>query len=167
MHIRTNITRWDLARLQTQMFLRLKSIISSLALWAIGISIYLLWTKGVPTTPRNWGVLLLAAFSGSVGAQVITWIFAVLRAAMISSTAGGILGDHEFEMREAGLFEKTSANETLTKWAAIHSIQRSRKMIYIKIAPGLFHLIPRKAFHDQSQFDGFWNELKRLTGHDA
>jgi YcxB-like protein len=71
------------------------------------------------------------------------------------------------EIRDDGLFEKTSANEMLTRWGAIHAIQCGRSTIYVEVAPGVFHIIPRKAFPDEAAYREYWKELESRWKRDA
>jgi hypothetical protein len=66
-------------------------------------------------------------------------------------------------VREDGLLEVTTANETLTKWGGATALYRRDRFLCIKVAPGLHHVIPRRFFQSEQEFEAFWSAIQRLV----
>jgi len=147
--------------MQGRMFLRSRSAVPSFALWVLIIAGYLAISRGIPNTFSNWIVLAISALAGAAASVLVVWIGSIVWVALTSQSQPGVLGEHEFVVRDDGLFEKTIASETLTRWTAIRSVYRSSRYLHIESSPGHFHLIPSKAFPGYVEFESFCSEIER------
>jgi hypothetical protein len=105
---------------------------------------------------RNFLWALLTGFCGFFGGMLfcLIWILAV------ANQKSGVLGEHEYEIRTDGLFEKTSANESLNRWRGIQAIGRSREQIHVRVGY-LFHVIPKRSFRSEDDFDRYFEQLRQ------
>ena len=120
---------------------------------------FLYFFPGAITARKTWAAAVGAlggGIFGTVGGLLCSMAFA-----LSSSTAKtGVLGRHDFEIREDGLFESTPANEQLNRWAGITAVERTAAFIYVGINAYLFHVIPRRSFASQSEYDAFFEALR-------
>ena len=167
MKFRTNIQRHDLALMQARLYWQWKEGLFALAVWAAIIGAVLVWMKGFPKSPQQGLTLFIASVAGACGSLVFIWLMSMAQIYFGSSRRVGVLGPHDFEIRDEGLFERTDANETLTKWPAVKSVLRRGSIIHVEVGPGLFHLIPRNAFQTDEAFESCYLELRRRAGSNA
>ncbi len=124
---------------------------------------FLLYMNGVPGTLRNWFALLAGGIGGAAGALVVGFLFSLLGIALHAGKVPGLLGRHEFSFVADGLLEKTAANETVTKWGGAVALVRTDHFLQIEVAPGLAHIVLRRAFPDQSAYNDFCDRALRLV----
>jgi len=111
-------------------------------------------------------VAKLAIFFG--WALVIYSVFYILSTITIlsgSSDNYGVIGEHNYEIQKNGFTETTHVNETFTNWNGIHSLIKTNNYAYIKIAPLLAHIIQKKCFSSNSEFENFYSMIK--TGYES
>ncbi len=77
------------------------------------------------------------------------------------------LGYHKFTLKDEGLLEETSGNTTLTKWAGIIRVLRMKNYIAIQNSPGTAHLIPKRAFISETEFESFYHDILSKSKDDA
>ena len=92
--------------------------------------------------------------------------FSCLTSVATAARQPGILGLHDYEIREDGLLEKTDVNESLSRWAGIQSVKETRSHLLIWQSPGLIHVIPRRSFADPGACRRF-AELVRQKAEEA
>ncbi|CAD5292321.1 YcxB-like protein [Alteromonas sp. 38] len=165
MEITTNIVRSDLLKLNLSVALRSKGTYY----FILGISLLVLcfsfYKSGLPDSPVLWATaFFIALFSGFLGAAP-SFAINVFCLLIMSKQSNGVLGTHIYQISEAGLFEKTDANETLTKWSGVLSVKVHGPILYIQIAPGLFHTIPSRSFSDSKAFIDFANAARKFWEH--
>ena len=73
----------------------------------------------------------------------------------------GVIGRHDFKIKDSGLQHITITNNKLYKWEDIKSIQQSNSYIYIKINFYIFHIIPKRAFTTPKEFNKFSYKLQK------
>ena len=71
----------------------------------------------------------------------------------------GTLGKHKFSITHEGLLEETQYNRTLTKWAGIKTLYKTRSVIYVGISSYLYHVIPFRFFGSKEDFDSFYDAI--------
>jgi hypothetical protein len=161
------ITRADLARFALRMFPR---VWSNWIMWfvvAIGIVAYVVFKHGVPVTTRQWTALAMASIVGASAALLVGLLLSLLAIWLGSDVHNGVLGKHDFLFTDRGLIERTIANETLIKWGGVTSVERGGGYIYVFVAPSLAHLIPRRSFSTDEQYEEFWRDAQKLVREDA
>jgi hypothetical protein len=73
----------------------------------------------------------------------------------------GVVGEHEFEIRDEGFWEKTPFNESLHRWAGFHKIYASRNFLFVFVTDNIVHYIPLRAFASKEDAESFRAELQR------
>jgi hypothetical protein len=68
----------------------------------------------------------------------------------------GQLGRHRLVLDEAGLSESTAVGASRTAWAGVDRVEQNREYIFIYTAPVAAHVIPKRAFLDPQQAEGFY-----------
>jgi hypothetical protein len=103
----------------------------------------------------NWINSLISTLCVMAIISVIQMIYLCATA----SKKSGTLGEHEFQIRNDGLYEKTPVNETLHKWISVSGVYRTRWMILIRIGNAATHLIPKRSFRSSEDYDLFFRNL--------
>lgn len=73
----------------------------------------------------------------------------------------GFLGGHELEIRDDGLVERTSVNESLHRWSGFHKVARTSRYLYIYVTDHNVHIVPRRCFASEQEQQAFQDELER------
>lgn len=158
MEIVAEITRWDLVRFNLYFLPRIRS-----NLIFYGIVVLLLFVIFVTSTPPerslNWPMAVLVSLSGGVMALAVCFVVSLIWIFLGLRQNSGCLGEHYFKLTERGFHESTEFNETLHKWAGIQSVSKSNRFIFVRISNFLFHIIPRRAFGTEAEFEEFWTKL--------
>jgi hypothetical protein len=165
--VTVEITRLDLIRCNLQTLLSVRRLWSTFALVGALVVGYVLIRHGVPTTPWNWFVLFLATIGGAAGAVLVGFFVSSLWILIVSSSAPGVLGVHRYTFRDDGLFEQTSANETLLKWQGARSVHPMPAFLVIEVTHALVHLLPRRHFTSDEHYQRFSERAKMLVKGDA
>lgn len=97
-------------------------------------------------------IFLLLLFLGSAALQIF------------SKGNRTITTEHTITLREDGFVEETAYNITDHKWAAVQKRGRSGRYIFIYIAAHMAHVIPKRAFHSDAEWDAFYAYCRQRTG---
>jgi len=162
MKVTTHIRRSDLALFTMLVTPRLRATYVGIAVLIVFIFGALLWMKGVPTNARSWVAILAGSVGGSIAGIVVGTLISMVTILLSSTAAHGVLGEHEYEILPQGLAERTAANDGISKWSGIQSVQKLGPFICVRISGYLYHLIPRRAFESDAQFRSFYD-----TAHKA
>ena len=164
MHVKTNLTRADIIRLNLHVMLKTKLTIYMVG-WTCFL-IFLCWFANPPNEEFNILVIILTSVLLVVGFMMFGIITSILFAVLVSTEKSGVLGEHHFVVLPEGLQEETKANKTLIKWNGIQKPIKTKKFILVPInIYYLYHIIPRRSFDDQASYDKFWTEI--FTYHTA
>jgi hypothetical protein len=128
---------------------------------AVGTFVYLLMTKR-PASADSIAIAVVASLVAGLAGLFAGFVISLLFILLTSTEKGGILGSHTYQLAPEGLHESTPVNVTLQKWAAIQSVGKSPNFIYLRINSYLFHLIPRRSFDTQQEFESFWAHLRKF-----
>jgi hypothetical protein len=126
------------------------------------------------------GLPLLTVFSPSMSAQslafrifyvvFVTAIMLCVMAAfqvvmmflwMIANKNRGVLGVHEMEIRDDGLLERTSVNESLHRWSGFHKLGSTRNFLFVFVTDNIVYYVPWKAFASEQDAKYFRDEIQR------
>jgi hypothetical protein len=88
---------------------------------------------------------------------------AAIMLSMISRKNRTVLTEHTITLREDGFVEETAYNKTEHKWISVQKLARTRKYIFIYIAQHMAHVVPRRAFRDDAQWDAFFTYCKQRS----
>ena len=73
----------------------------------------------------------------------------------------GVVGEHEFEIRDDGLWERTDVNEALYRWAGFQKMRYVGGFLFVYVGGNMVHYIPRRCFSSDQEFQDFRGELER------
>lgn len=151
-------------------FVTFRYIFRSRWLWALfalpfALAMWRVWSSENRPTELLPAVVVAAVFGAfCFGMLLVAALgFAALTVLQVGALPG-ILGSHLFEIRRDGLFESTSANQTVTNWSAIRSATRTKHYILVSVAWWMLHCIPRRAFADDAAFEAFYSTLQARIG---
>ncbi len=80
---------------------------------------------------------------------------------LLTNNNRGVVGEHEYEIREDGLLEKTRVNESVYRWAGFHRIAGSRNYLFVFVTDNNVHYFPRSCFSSPEHAAWFRDELMR------
>jgi uncharacterized membrane protein len=160
MRVIAEIRRSDLLRLNLHFLPRRKGnwiFVGAIAVAAVAWAIY---SGAGPLTAKKLAIAIFSGLIGGLAGLLIATTINFLSILASSSLKTGVLGRHEFEIRSDGLFERTVANEQLSKWSGIAAVEDVNSFIYVKINGYLFHIIPRRSFATATEYDEFFTALR-------
>jgi len=152
MIVTTDIKKTDLIILNLLLMPRMKSTYKSLPVTAFIIFFLLSWKRGFPDTSNEWFAFTIGSALGSVIAMLIGFVIRMISVLLMSTKKNGILGEHEYKISEAGLHEKTCANEGISRWEGIEEVRVIGCNIFFKISGYLYHIIPKRSFDSPEGF---------------
>jgi hypothetical protein len=127
--------------------------VKAVAIFILAIGALLVYTRS-PQTVQDWLVLAVASAVGGLVAFLVSCLVNLLWILTQSTERAGVTGEHLFEITEQGFREKTAQNESVQAWAGLWKPLRSRKLILVRINGYLFHVLPRRAFTDNAEYEG-------------
>jgi len=163
-----HLTRWDLVRLNLERWPRATSTWVTVTLFALAAGVPVVSAQTWPLSAFEWCVSLMAASVIGFLAGLFFLSLGLLVVLLASKASNGILGEHHYVLEAAGLRERTSANENLTKWGGALRVSRTSRHILIQVAPALFHVLPLRCFESQRAFEDFFaasRPLARAAAH--
>ena len=158
MKITTNIRRSDLLNMNFWVMFNIKYSLKSLVIVGLIVFSFLALTE----QPKNYEHFAITSIIVSLIILVFSFILSSVSVLLLSNSKAGVLGEHTYEITEKGIFEITPANETLIKWNGIASFHKHKKFIFIKINGYLYHIIPKRCFTNEDDYEIFWNEANHL-----
>jgi hypothetical protein len=153
MQIHTEITRLDLLKMQIALFFKFKIdyITFILMLCFVLFSGIIIW-------------ILLGVISSILGFSIFIVIAIVFQ--MITATAAkGFIGNHTFEITDSGFSEITEGTQTISSWDAIDKVYRTKQYIFVVISAYRVHIIPRRAFENNEEFEKFGTLIVEKSEH--
>jgi hypothetical protein len=74
----------------------------------------------------------------------------------------GQLGRHKVVLSEGEVVESTAVGESRTSWAGVDRIEQNPDYIFLYTSPAGAHIIPKRAFRDRQEAEGFY-QLSRIS----
>lgn len=167
MRVEVDVTRGDIVRFNLSKLFALKSNLITLAiscLLAIAVSFAGAWTDDGEFV---WQAFLIVAGIGGIAIFLAIFVCSLVFVPINSTTAAGLLGKHTVSIEDAGLRERTHANDTLDYRHALEAAHKSRSMIQVQITRWLFHVLPRRDFASDEEYEAFYAEIVSRMGKDA
>ncbi len=162
MRIFVTIGKADIVRANILLLTRSSSSLKGLVVFIIGIGAFIYFTRS-SEHDLNLPILVVASLIGGIAAFLISCSISLLWILKNSTVEAGVTGEHLFEITDQGFHEKTSQNDSLQLWKGMWTPLRSRNLILVRINAYLFHVLPRRAFRDDAEYDAWWNELQRRS----
>lgn len=75
----------------------------------------------------------------------------------------GVLCEHEIQLTDYGLIERTEVNQTVHRWPGIGRIRRTAEFLLIYTGDSQFLAIPNIAFPSMQALDSFESELRQKS----
>jgi YcxB-like protein len=159
--IKYSLTRWDLLRWNIYLVNRNRTI------WVMLIGLNSLITFQNLNAPemaeRTLVVTILFVIVWFALMTAIVWSVTVLSLALpvAFKKHKGLLGEHELEIQQEGLVERTAFNEAIHRWAGFHKVVRTRGYLIIYVTDNTAHIVPRRCFPSDHELNHFESALRR------
>ena len=145
MKIRYNITRVDLVRGAVRSVLFNRPLMTYLGVFMV---IMLGWmVKDQIAQAKGAGFIVFFAVFEIVliAALIIIGVAATTCLAIIFGKGRGVIGEHELEISDAGLSERTEFNDSLHRWKGVTAVKESSAFYFIRVneSGGALHLVPK------------------------
>ena len=160
MEVTALITRLDLVRFNLWALFRLRANLVFMAVLVVGIFVYIAISKA-PASPNSWAIAVVASLAGGVGGLLGGFVISLACILITSSEKAGVLGKHIYTISEQGFHEQTLSNETTQKWSGVQALNKSGQYILVRINSYLFHIIPKRAFSREEDFEDFWKRTNK------
>lgn len=159
--IKYSLGRWDLFRLNLRVSLRNRLVILFGFVIAFGMSYLIMSTPELASYPlglRIVAILVLATL------QLLAMM--LIQLTLLALYIGlkkfpGILCEHELEIRDDGLIERTSVNESLHRWSGFHKVVSTRSYLYIYVTNVMIHVVPKGYFTSEHEAQSFQHEIEK------
>lgn len=164
--VRTTLTKRDITRALLARLASPKALIKAWPLWTVAVGILLVFVQGAPHSLIDLLVIVISASIGALISVGASLALVLMRVQHKLKDGDGILGDHEYEITDEGLRERTSVNETLVRWKGIKSVVRLKRFAFIELVSGSFHIIPASSFKSNEEEAGFLTEVQRRASRE-
>lgn len=161
MKVIVTIGRRDILRMNLHLLPRLKANWIMLGVVIVAAFAFLIYDDRRPIAASMLSSNILWALFAGLLAILGSTVFCLIWVLAVANHKTGVLGEHEYELRSDGLFEKTVANEGLNRWSGIQSVTRSSNQIHVRINGYLFHVIPRHGFGSDDEFYRYFELLRQ------
>ena len=165
--IHTYLTKNDITKAVFVRLTRQSALFKAWLIWTVAVWALLAFVRGVPTSQIDLLVLTISAAGGALFSVSISLAFTLLRVRRAIKTGDGILGDHDYEITEQGLRERTSVNETLANWSGIKGVEKAKHFVFIELVSGSFHIIPRNSFTSIDDENCFVSAIQNYAKRNA
>jgi hypothetical protein len=110
---------------------------------------------------KVFGALVGGVFMFVVVPHLTRWNLRVqMRKILREGRNKSVVGEHELEILDEGLLERTEYNETKSSWAGIERVVSTPQYTFIYITSVSAHVIPRESV-SEGDYDAFIQELTR------
>lgn len=114
-----------------------------------------------PVTQTEWGTALLMAFGFTAIFKLMWYVTTPLLSAWVAMQSNS-LGPYEYTIDTEFISEKTRGGERKTFWSAVHSVERLRDFVAIRLNSLEYHIIPVSALPSREDFEKLCVELHLL-----
>jgi hypothetical protein len=159
--VKYKLNRWDVfccrmwVIFQNRIFLAVPLVMSSFQVLIVASEPEI---KGLPPAARIfgltflWFLVLFAYLTLQTGVIVLLILF--------RRNYAGVIGEHEVEIRDNGLFARSAINETLYNWSGVRKISCLPGVLFVYVGE-LVYYIRRRDFSSGEQFQNFKAEIER------
>jgi hypothetical protein len=162
--IRFSLSRWDVLRCRLWVIFHHKVLLGLMVLLSLGAALLTMPAPGHVTFSALFKLFYVVVTTGmmfcvmavfQLGMQVL-WLFA--------NKNRGVIGNHELQIRDDGLLEKTSVNESLHRWSGFHRIASSGSYLYIFVTDNNVQYVPVRCFGSDQDARAFREEIRKRAG---
>lgn len=108
----------------------------------------------------KWAVCIVVAAGLAL---VFLTVFAITMVIGVFSRMNStFLTEHTLAIAPEGLVEETEFNRSEYKWSAVQKVVGSRKHLFIYVSAGSAHIVPRRAFDSDAEWEQFHEKLRQL-----
>ena len=93
-----------------------------------------------------------------------TFLFSAL--SMLSRRNKTIFTEHTISLLPEALVEETQYSRSEFKWSSVQKIAKSRRYIFVYMSQHQAHVIPRRAFQSDADWNSFYGELTEYVERD-
>lgn len=151
MEVSARITKLDLVKMQFALFFKTKAYF----LYFVLIVFFLLITSLDSIEKSGIMMWILPNLVISVFVLFIMIVASVLMLLLTATSAKGFIGNQTFKITDSGFSEVTEGTETISSWNAIEKIYKTKQYIFVRISAYRFHIIPKRAFQSDEEFEQF------------
>ena len=159
--VRYSLTRGDIFRWQVYVLIRNRVVIA----FGLISSAFIVWSDlhTPEMADKTIGFKIFCAFMLTAFAFFIIGVATMLALffMVMFKKYRGFLGEHELEIRDDGLVERTDVNESVHRWAGFDKIVTKRRYLYIYVTDHNVHIVPRRYFASEQTERVFRDELER------
>ena len=119
------------------------------------------FSPGMSDLTLTFRIIYVVLFTAALLCVMLVFQLLIQLLWVITNKNRGITGQHEMEIREDGLLEKTSVNESLHRWSGFHKICSTRDFLFVFVTENIVYYIPRKAFPSEQEVKNFRDEIQR------
>ena len=161
--IRYSLTRWDILRWQFYQLIRNRVFIGFVLIFSLGQAWNYLRTAEMAAYSLGFKVFYAVFFSVAMLGLVGIVTAVLMGCTVLFKKLRGSLGDHELEIRNEGLVERTDVNESVHRWAGFHKVVTTGRYLYIYVTDNNVHIVPRRCFASAQEQKAFQDEMRRHT----
>ena len=163
MEIETDLNRGDFLAQQLYLVPRLKFTWIMLgSLWFL-LSVTSIRRGNIAASPL---ALIASSLFIAFGFFLVFYLL-YLVFAMFTARRNGIIGRYVYRIGETGFSVAAGDKENATPWHDIGRIARTKNALYVGISWHRYHIIPRRFFRDDAQYDACWRLLRQYTGQNS
>ncbi len=82
---------------------------------------------------------------------------------MVSRKNKTILTEHTITLGDQIFTEETPYKKTEQKWTIVQKLARTKNYVFIYVAQYMAHVVPRRAFRDDAEWDAFYEYCRQRT----
>jgi len=113
---------------------------------------------GGVTKVITFAVMELIAFSFLAAVVALSVVLS-----MVSRKNKTIITAHTIIRGEEGFTEETPYSKTEQKWTIVQKLARTKSYIFIYVAQYASHVVPRRAFRDDAEWNAFYEYCRERT----
>jgi hypothetical protein len=161
MTVKYSLARPDILRWQFYLLIRNRVLIA----FGLIVSLALVWqalsTPELAARSTGFKIIYALFFTAAMFCIVGSVTMAMMLCMVMFKTYRGFLGDHELEIRDEGLVERTDVNESIHRWVGFHKLVTTGRYLYIYVTDNNVHIVPRRYFASEQGQRAFRDEIER------
>ena len=140
---------------------------SPVVIGSYGLAFALITFSAFQALPKHRDVVTKVITFAVVELIALSLLAAVLALSVVLSMASRknktVLTEHTILLAEESFTEETPYNKTEQKWTIVQKLARTRSYIFIYVAQYSAHIVPRRAFRDDAEWDAFYEYCRQRT----
>lgn len=151
MKVESNIKKIDIIYMQYYLMPRLKTnIVMYFVLFLLSAF------SSIDLIKSNFFIFVLSVFCVTSLWFLLFYTAIVFMQLLFLRKDKGCIGEQLIEVDDVYFSETTAGTQTKTKWIGIDKLFKSKRYIYVMISGFRVHIIPKRSFENDAQFEAFW-----------